>query len=189
MIRKLLQSAAVAIVLIAFSSHAPALPADGTVHHEMVVSTQWLSEHLNDPKVVVLEVAASMGPQRASYDAGHIPGARLLLGEDFVQGRYAELPPLEKLKETFEKLGVSDDSRVVVYATDWYPVAARVYYTLDYMGHADRAALLDGGMIQWKAENRPLSKDEPKVARGSFTPHVHPELLAMMDDVKKISVQ
>jgi len=190
MIRKLLRySAAIAIVVRVFCSHAPALPADGAVHREMVVSTQWLSEHLNDAKVVVLEVAASMGPQRASYDAGHIPGARLLLGEDFVQGRYAELPPPEKLKETFEKLGVSDDSRVVVYATDWYPVAARVYYTLDYMGHGDRTALLDGGMVQWKAENRPLSKDEPKVVRGSFTPHVHPELLALMDDVKKISAQ
>ena len=190
MIRKLLQSAAaIAIVVIAFSSHAPALPADGAVHPEMVVSTQWLSEHLNDPKVVVLEVAAAMGPQRASYDAGHIPGARLLLGEDFMAGQDAELPPPEKLKETFEKLGVSDDSRVVVYATDWYPMAARAYYTLDYMGHGDRTALLDGGMVEWKAEKRPLSKDEPKVVRGSFTPHVHPELLAMMDDVKKISAQ
>jgi thiosulfate/3-mercaptopyruvate sulfurtransferase len=177
------------VALVAFSSSATAKPADGTVHHEMVVSTQWLSEHLNDPKVVVLEVAASMGPERASYDAGHIPGARLLLGEDFVQGRYAELPSPEKLKETFEKLGVSNDSRVVVYATDWYPVAARAYYTLDYMGHGDRTALLDGGMVQWKAEKRPLETTEPKVARGSFTPHVHPELLAIVDDVKKISAQ
>ena len=190
MIRKLLQcGAGVAIVLIALSSSVPAKPADGAVHPEMIVSAKWLSEHLNDPKVVVLEVAASMGPQRASYDAGHIPGARLLLGEDFVQGRYAELPPPEKLKETFEKLGISNDSRVVVYATDWYPVAARVYYTLDYMGHGDRTALLDGGMVQWKAEKRPLETTEPKVARGSFTPHVHPELLALMDDVKKISAQ
>jgi thiosulfate/3-mercaptopyruvate sulfurtransferase len=190
MIRKLLQcAAAVAIVLTAFSSHAPALPADGTVHPEMIVSTQWLSEHLNDPKVVVLEVAAAMGPERASYDAGHIPGARLLLHQDFLEGRDAELPSPEKLKETFEKLGVSDDSRVVVYATDWYPMAARAYYTLDFMGHGDRTALLDGGMVQWKAEKRPLETTEPKVARGSFTPHVHPELLALMDDVKKISAQ
>jgi thiosulfate/3-mercaptopyruvate sulfurtransferase len=190
MIRKLLQcAAAVAIVLTAFSSHAPALPADGTVHPEMIVSTQWLSEHLNDPKVVVLEVAAAMGPERASYDAGHIPGARLLLHQDFLEGRDAELPSPQKLKETFEKLGVSDDSRVVVYATDWYPMAARAYYTLDFMGHGDRTALLDGGMVQWKAEKRPLETTEPKVARGSFTPHVHPELLALMDDVKKISAQ
>lgn len=190
MISKLFRSVGLCVIaLVTFSSFAPAMPADGTAHHEMVVSTQWLSEHLNDPEVVVLEVAASMGPQRASYDAGHIPGARLLLGEDFVQGRYAELPPPEKLKETFEKLGISNNSRVVVYATDWYPMAARVYYTLDYMGHGDHTALLDGGMVQWKAEKRPLETTESKVARGSFTPHVHPELLALMDDVKKISAQ
>lgn len=188
--RKLLQfAAATPIILIALTSHATAIPANGTAHPEMVVSTQWLSEHLNDPKVIVLEVAASMGPQRASYDAGHIPGARLLLGEDFTQGRYAELASPEKLKGTFEKLGVSNDSRVVVYATDWYPMAARVYYTLDYMGHGDHTALLDGGMVQWKAEKRPLETTEPKVARGSFTPHVHPELLALMDGVKKLSAQ
>lgn len=190
MIQKLLQFAsAVAIILITLSYYASAKPADGAVHPEMIVSAQWLSEHLNDPKVVVLEVAASMGPERASYDAGHIPGARLLLGEDFVQGRDAKLPSPEKLKETFEKLGVSNDSRVVVYATDWYPMAARAYYTLDYMGHGDHTALLDGGMVEWKTEKRPLETTEPKVARGSFTPHVHPELLTMMDDVKKISAQ
>ena len=106
-----------------------------------------------------------------------------------MEGRDAELPSPQKLKETFEKLGVSDDSRVVVYATDWYPMAARAYYTLDYMGHGDRTALLDGGMVEWKAEKRPLETTEPKIARGSFTPHVHPELLALMDDVKKISAQ
>ena len=190
MIRRLLQcAAAVAIVVLGCSSYVRALPADGTVHHDMIVSTQWLSEHLNDPKVVVLEVAASMAPERATYDAGHIPGARLLLAEDFMVSQDAELPSPEKLKDTFEKLGVSNDSRVVVYATDWYPMAARAYYTLDYMGHGDRTALLDGGMVEWKAEKRPLSKDDPKVVRGNFTPHVHPEVRAMMDDVKKISAQ
>lgn len=190
MIRKLLQcAAATAIVLTACSSYAPALPADGAIHPDMVVSAQWLSGHLNDPKVVVLEVAAAMGPERASYDAGHIPGARLLLAEDFMEGQDAELPSPEKLKATFEKLGVSNDSHVVVYATDWYPMAARAYYTLDYIGHGDRTALLDGGMVEWKAEKRPLETTEPKVARGNFIPHVHPEIRVIMDDVKKISAQ
>ena len=80
---------------------------------------------------------------------------------------------------------MSDDSRVVIYTTAWYPMAGRAYYTLDYLGHGDHAALLDGGIDEWKKENRQLTKDEPKITRGSFTPHVHPEVRAMMEEVKK----
>src|SRR5580765_8683093 len=103
MLNRLFRSFSVtAIFLVAMASIAHAAPGQGAVHPEMIVSTQWLSEHLNDPKVIVLEVAAAMGPERASYDAGHIPGARLLLHQDFMEGRDAELPPPEKLKATFE---------------------------------------------------------------------------------------
>jgi thiosulfate/3-mercaptopyruvate sulfurtransferase len=155
----------------------------GKVRPEMIVSAQWLSEHLNDPKVVVLHVT----DKRSDYDAGHIPGARFLALDDFIEGQDAELPPLEKLKEAFEKVGVSNDTRVVIYTTAWYPMAGRTYYTLDYLGHGDHTALLDGGIDEWKLEKRPLEKDAPKIARGSFTPHVHPEVRALMDEVKKLS--
>ena len=151
----------------------------------MIVSAKWLSEHLNDPKVIVLHVAE----KRSEYDKGHIPGARFLALEDFIEGEDAELPATEKLKDTFEKLGVNDDSRVVIYTTAWYPMAGRAYYTLDYLGHGDHTALLDGGIDEWQKENRQLSKDAPKITRGSFTPHVHPEVRAMMEEVKKLSEQ
>lgn len=157
----------------------------GKVHPEMIVSTQWLAEHLNDPKVVVLHVAE----KRSDYDAGHIPGARLLMLDEFIEGEDAELPSPEKLKEAFEKVGVSNESRVVVYTTSWYPMAGRAYFTLDYLGHGDHTALLDGGIDEWKLEKRPLEKDTPKIARGSFTPHLHPEVRAMLEDVKKLSEQ
>ncbi|HKV95288.1 MAG TPA: sulfurtransferase [Candidatus Angelobacter sp.] len=157
----------------------------GKVRPEMIVSTRWLAEHLNDPKVVVLHVAEKL----SDYDAGHIPGARLLLFDDFMVDDDAELPPPEKLKEAFEKLGVSNDSRVVVYTTSWYPMAGRAYYTLDYLGHGDHTALLDGGIDEWKLEKRPLEKDSPKITRGSFTLHIHPEVRAMLEDVKKLSEQ
>ena len=171
--------------IAALWSEGAATAEAGKVHPEMIVTTQWLAEHLNDPKVVVLHVAE----KRSDYDDGHIPGARLLLLEDFIEGDDAELPAPEKLKETFEKLGVSNDSRVVVYTTSWYPMAGRAYYTLDYLGHGDHTALLDGGMDEWKLEKRPLEKDSPKIARGSFTPHLHPEVRAMLEDVKKLSEQ
>src|ERR1051326_4183264 len=174
-----------AVLLLALSFSATAAAQAGAAHPEMVVSTQWLAEHLKDPKVVVLHVAQ----KRSDYDAGHIPGARLLLFDDFMEGEDAELPPPEKLKETFEKLGVSNDSHVVIYTSAWYPLAGRGYYTLDYLGQGDNTSLLDGGIIEWKAEKRPLETNEPKVARGSFTPHLHPEVRAMMDEVKKISAE
>ena len=176
---------ATAILLATFSSAALASPGAGAAHPEMVVSAQWLSEHLNDPKVVVLHV----GDKRSEYDGGHIPGARFLALSDFIEGEDAELPSTEKLKAAFEKVGVSDDSRVVIYTTAWYPMAGRAYYTLDYLGHGEKTALLDGGIDEWRLEKRPLAKDEPKVAHGSFTPHVHPEVRALMEEVKKIAEQ
>ena len=174
-----------AIFLATSSTTVHAGPSQGTVHPEMIVSAQWLSEHLNDPKVVVLHV----GEKRSEYEGGHIPGARFLALTDFIEGDAAELPSAEKLKTAFEKVGVNDDSRVVIYTTSWYPMAGRAYYTLDYLGHGEHAALLDGGIDEWKLEKRPLEKTEPKIAPGSFTPHVHPEVRAMLEEVKKLSEQ
>jgi thiosulfate/3-mercaptopyruvate sulfurtransferase len=186
MISKLIRILGISLVaLVAFSSSAPAKTGDGVVHPEMIVSAKWLSEHLNDPKVIILHV----DEKRSEYDKGHIPGARFLALEDFIVGEDAELPATEKLKDTFEKLGVNDDSRVVIYTTAWYPMAGRAYYTLDYLGHGDHTALLDGGLDEWRKENRQLSTDAPKIVRGSFTPHVHPEVRAMMEEVKKLSEQ
>lgn len=172
-----------ATLVVACVCAANAAPTEGTVHPEMIVSAQWLSEHLNDPKVVILHV----GEKRSEYESGHIPGARFLALEDFIEGNEAELPSTEKLKAAFEKVGVSDDSRVVIYTTSWYPMAGRAYYTLDYLGHGEHTALLDGGIDEWKLEKRPVAKDEAKSARGSFTPHVHPEVRAMLEEVKKLS--
>lgn len=178
-------AAGLLMFLISLAVTLGAAAQTGGVRSEMVVSTQWLAEHLKDPNVVVLHVAQ----KRSDYDAGHIPGARALLWEDFMVGEDAELPAPEKLKDTFEKLGVSNTSHVVVYTTDWYPLAGRAYYTLDYLGHGDHTSVLDGGIIEWKAEKRPIETSEPKIARASFTPHLHPEVRAMLDEVKKISAE
>src|ERR1700732_1942713 len=88
-----------ALVLAIVSSFVPANAADKAVHPEMIVSAKWLNEHLTDPKVVILHV----GDKRSEYDNGHVPGARFLALEDFIEGNEAELPPTEKLKDTFEK--------------------------------------------------------------------------------------
>lgn len=157
--------------------------ATPAAHPEMLVSTEWLAAHLNDPKVVVLQAG---GSDRGDYEKQHIPGARYLSSADFTtghQGLMVELPPAEKLKQTFEDLGVSDDTRVVIYTTDWYPVAGRAFFTLDYLGHAN-TALLDGSLAKWKAEGRPMSADVPPIAKGSFTPRVNELARALLADAK-----
>src|SRR5579863_6653746 len=131
--------------------------ANASADSSMLVSGDWLAQHLNDASVVLLHV----GSQR-DYDAGHIPGARLVTLADIsvtdASGLRLELPPPVDLEKAFGRLGVGADSRVVVYAgTESVQSATRVWFTLDYLGAGDRAALLDGGLAFWRASRRPLS--------------------------------
>jgi thiosulfate/3-mercaptopyruvate sulfurtransferase len=152
----------------------------------MLVSTGWLAEHLKDPKIVILHVSRD----RMAYDMGHIPGARFVaLSEIAVtrEGILNELPPAAALKNLFERVGVSDDSRVILYGDTSVLPATRAYFTLDYLGHGDKAALLDGGLPKWTAESRPVAKDTPEVKQGKFTPRPRPELVVDINAAKDLS--
>jgi thiosulfate/3-mercaptopyruvate sulfurtransferase len=153
------------------------------VRSEMLVSTQWLADHLKDPNVVLLHLADNL----SDYKRGHIPGARFLSMKQIttdVGALNTELPSVDQLQKAFGELGIGDNTRVVIYATNWFPSAARVYFTLDYLGHGDKAALLDGGIEQWLAENRSVSGETPKYSPAAFTPHVHENFRALLDEVK-----
>ena len=137
----------------------------------VVVSTDWLAKHLNDPNLVLLHVG-----NRKEYDAGHIPGARYVTLDDISvsshdpeNGLMLEMPKPDSLRARLEALGISSDSRVVVYyGNDWVSPATRVIFTLDYAGLGAGSALLDGGMPAWKAEGRALSTAAPKQSRGQL---------------------
>lgn len=134
----------------------------------MVVSTEWLAGHLTDPSVVILHVGS-----QEDYAAGHIPGARLLRLADISVtgdgGLTLELPSVSLLQQAFGKVGVSRDSRVIVYpATESVQAATRAWFTLDYLGMGDRASLLDGGLRAWSASGNPLSTDTPEVEAVEF---------------------
>jgi thiosulfate/3-mercaptopyruvate sulfurtransferase len=138
----------------------------------LIVSTSWLAQHLDDPGVVVLFV----GHDSAVYRTGHIPGARELSYLDITVTRDSngtELPAPDALQHAFERLGVSDDSHVVIYAdAGMAPMASRVFLSLDYIGHA-RTSLLDGGLTAWRAEGRPVSTTAPVITPGHLTPAPH----------------
>ena len=152
------------------------------------MTTDWLSKHLTDANVVVLHVSAN----RTAYNAGHIPGARFVGLPELVVTRNGvpnELPEVPALKKVFESAGVSDNTRVILYGDASVLPATRAYFTLDYLGHGDRSALLDGGLEKWRSEGRMLTKDAPAVAAGNLTPRLKPEIVIPMDTVKDITAK
>lgn len=178
------------LLLITSLLLAPASQAQSkskpVVRAQMLVTTEWLAKNLNNPNVIVIQV----GREQKEYFAGHIPNARFLPLNVLVITRDSkanELPPLEKLKALFINLGVNNDSRIVLYGDNYNLLAARAYFTLDYLGFGDNAALLDGGLDNWKAEKRPLSNEVFEVKAGNFAPRVNPNVVAVRDVVRDVS--
>lgn len=165
-------------------------PEPAHVRSEMLVSTSWLAEHLNDRDLVVLYV----GRSRSGYDAGHIPGARFLPLDELVEqhkNSLNDLPSSAALQAVFESLGVGDHSRVVLCGEGGGLLAARAYFTLDYLGHADRVSLLDGGVEKWNMETRPLNRDAVHAMQARFTPRLNSDVLittAQMRDITGRSI-
>jgi len=141
----------------------------------LLVSPAWLSAHLGQPGLVVIHADRA----RAPYDSGHIAGSRFLpLGAITVEqnGVPMELPAVATLDSVLESVGIGDSSRIVITGD---PLAAgRLFFTLDYLGLAGRAALLDGGTPAWVAAGYPVSNDPAPDSRGALTPHPRPEILA-----------
>ena len=161
-----------------------ASPETDLVRSEMLVSTKWLADHLKDPDVVILHICDGF----SDYKRGHIPGARYLAMKKIsvdIGPVSVELPSVQQLQQAFSELGVGDNTRVVIYTTGWFPYAARAWFTLDYLGHGDKATLLDGGIDQWLAEDRAvIGGNSPEAPAATFTPHVHDDYRALFDEVK-----
>ena len=90
------------------------------------------------------------------------------------------------MKAAFERVGIGDKSRVVIYGDMSGLFAARVYFALDYLGHGTHAALLDGGLEKWKAEHRNISTDAPASKSVTLTAKARPELIADLSAMKQI---
>src|SRR5580704_9462775 len=149
-------------------------------HPEVLVSTQWVADHANDPKVRLVEVDVDT----SAYDQGHIAGA---VGwnwqtqlQDNVRRDLIDKPALEKL---LGDSGVSADTTLVLYGdnNNWF--AAYAFWQLKYYGVKD-IRLMNGGRKKWVEEKRPLTTDAPHVAAATYTVTGPDESLrAYRDDV------
>jgi thiosulfate/3-mercaptopyruvate sulfurtransferase len=163
---------------------------------DTLVTAEWLSQHLEDPDLVVLDCTVRVEPDpegniqvlsgRADYEGGHIPTAGFadLMGDLTDSGspfKFAVGTP-EQFCAAMGALGVGDDSRVVLYDGSNSAWAARVWWMLRWVGF-DRAALLDGGLRGWTAEGRPLSTEAVERPVQRLTPAPRPGLIADRDEV------
>ncbi len=163
---------------------------------ESLVTAAWLGEHLDDPDLVVLDCTVRVERDedgnvrvvsgRTDYEKGHIPSAGFadLLGElsDGESPLRFALPTPEKFCAAMGELGVGDDSRVVLYDASGSAWAARVWWMLRWVGF-DQAALLDGGLAAWTAEERPLSTEPADRPERQLTPAPRPRLIADRNEV------
>jgi thiosulfate/3-mercaptopyruvate sulfurtransferase len=163
---------------------APACGGHGD-RNTMLVTTSWLADHLKDPNLVLLGVG-----QDGDYEKGHIPGSLFVKYMDThlmksPAGLTVELPPMSELADTFGKLGVTNDSHVVLYMTnDWVSPTTRVFLTLDAMGLGEHTSILDGGLPAWRKEGRPVTTDVPSVKRGKLEPCAQNDVIVDLNYMK-----
>ena len=161
---------------LAFALSFTVAPLCGAQHEQsprddMLVSTAVLAEHLKDPNLVLLHVG-----DESEYRAKHLPGARLVKLEDIDAsdhsgaGLMLEMPAPDKLRDRLAALGISDNSRIVIYyGDDWVSPSTRLYLTLDHSGLASHTRLLDGSMQEWIREGRPVTDVVPAAKAGTLS--------------------
>src|SRR5262245_41490568 len=146
----------------------------------VLVTTEWVSEHIDAADVVVAEVDENP----ALYDEGHIPGAvRLHWREDLQHPIERDLIERADFEKLMGGLGISNDSTVVLYGdrNNWF--AAYAYWYLKIYGHGD-VRVVDGGRQKWIDEDRALSTDVPSRSAGTYTASERdPSIRAFRDDV------
>jgi thiosulfate/3-mercaptopyruvate sulfurtransferase len=151
----------------------------------VLVTTDWLAEHLNDEDVVVAEVDES--PEL--YDEGHIPGAVKLHWRDDLQDPVErdliEKPDFEQL---MGRLGISRSTTVVLYGdkNNWF--AAYAYWYLKIYGH-ELVRILDGGRQKWLDEGRELTADVPTPEPTTYEANERDESIRVFRDTVRESIE
>ena len=148
---------------------------------QVLVSTRWVSEHLDDDRVVVVEVDEDT---TAYTRRGHVPGAIALdWTRDLQQQLTRDLLDREQFGALMSACGISREHTVVLYGGNHNWFAAYAFWYLRLYGHPD-VRLMDGGRMRWEADDLPLSHDLPDRGTAEYrAPEQDPSLRAMRQDV------
>jgi thiosulfate/3-mercaptopyruvate sulfurtransferase len=158
--------------------------ADQTIKESMLVTTEWLSDNLDDQSIIILHIG-----KKDEFDETHIPGARLFPIRDIFlppsEDLNHEIPPIAQLNDVVRSIGIKDDSRIILYySEDWLTVATRAYLTFDYIGLGEQTSILDGGLAQWIEEDRPIKDNILEPSKSEITLQINKEALVDVNWVK-----
>ena len=157
----------------------------------LLVDTDWLQAHLDDPQLRILDCTTWMTPQpvgpsritsgRPDWAQEHIPGAdHVCMVEDLSDpdGRFPyTLPTDDRIEALLSRLGIGNAHRVVLYGAAQPMVVTRAWWVLTALGH-DRVSILDGGLQRWKEEGRPVTSLHTPRAPATFRAHRRPAMIA-----------
>jgi thiosulfate/3-mercaptopyruvate sulfurtransferase len=174
------------IVLATLFAVVPAAEAGGpTGASGAIVSTAWVREHLQDPRLILFQVG-----DRKEYDSLHLPRAQFLQLRDvakrWVEGaNVLELPEPAVLDSVLEARGVTESSIIVIYpGKDWFSPSSRIYLTLEWFGLGANAHILDGGMPAWIADGGRVTAETVAVEKGSVTPRLRDDVVVTKEWVR-----
>ncbi len=137
----------------------------GYVHPDMLVSTEWVAKHLDDPNVRIVE----SNEDPLLYPSGHIPGA---VQVDWTTDLNDPLRRDYLSKEGFEalmsRIGVTPEMTVVFYGdkNNWW--ACYALWVFQLFGH-ENVKVMDGGRLKWEKEGRPLTREVPQYPATEYT--------------------
>lgn len=144
-------------------------------HPELLVETDWLADHLGDPHLRLVDCRYYFDGRdgHAAYREGHIPGAVHASYPTDLSDPTASPPNLiprpEQLAATMARLGISNQTCVIGYDDEGGHFASRLWWVLTYYGH-DAVKVLNGGIVKWRAEGRPLQAGTIVPPAASFVP-------------------
>ncbi len=134
----------------------------------ILVSPQWVQDHLGDPTLVLLQVSFL----RYDYEKEHIPGAQFLwpawLAIDTPDGTY-NVPDPKQATAVLQRLGISKNSKIVVcHVRNEISVTARMFLTFEQLGLRGQVSFLNGGLEAWKKAGFPVTKAVPAAKKGNY---------------------
>jgi thiosulfate/3-mercaptopyruvate sulfurtransferase len=150
----------------------------------VLVSTDWVAQHLSDGDVVVAEVDENPD----LYDEGHISGAvRLHWRDDLQDPVERDLIEKTEFERLMGALGIGNDTTVVLYGdrNNWF--AAYAYWYLKIYGHED-VRIVDGGRQKWIDESRELTTEVPSPGRVDYTARDRDEAIRTYRDAVREAI-